>query len=91
VEAIMHARELIDEARNLSLDEKLRVVEEIWDSIATDGDTPPLSKWQEAELDRREKLYRQGAEQFSLIYTVESDRIVIHAVFDTRRDPSKVP
>ena len=59
----MHARELIDEARNLSLDEKLRVVEEIWDSIAIDGDTPPLSKWQEAELDRREMLYRQGAEQ----------------------------
>ena len=28
---------------------------------------------------------------FSLIYTVESDRIVIHAVFDTRRAPSKLP
>jgi putative addiction module component (TIGR02574 family) len=59
----MQANELIDEARNLSLDEKLRVVEEIWESIVTEADTPSLSTWQKAELDRREMLYRQGAEQ----------------------------
>lgn len=59
----MQARELIDEASTLSVDEKLRVVEEIWDSIAASDDAPPLSEWQKAELDRRERQYRHGAER----------------------------
>ncbi|WP_295539016.1 addiction module protein [uncultured Thiohalocapsa sp.] len=56
------ARQLLDEALSLSLDEKLLLVEEIWDSIAADGAPPPLTTWQEAELDRREQRYREGAE-----------------------------
>jgi hypothetical protein len=28
---------------------------------------------------------------FSLIYTIESHRIVIHAVFDNRRNPRRLP
>jgi hypothetical protein len=38
-------RQLIDEARSLSLEEKLLLVEKIWDSIAAEGDAPPLSSW----------------------------------------------
>lgn len=59
----MQARQLIDAARTLSLDEQLRVVEEIWDSIAALDDAPPLSEWQKTELDRQERHYRQGAER----------------------------
>jgi putative addiction module component (TIGR02574 family) len=39
--------------RSLSIPERLRLVEEIWDSIAQDAETLPLSPEQRAELDRR--------------------------------------
>ncbi|WP_058554807.1 addiction module protein [Thiohalocapsa sp. ML1] len=59
----MQTRQLIDEARSLSLKEKLLFVEKIWGSSAAEGDAPPLSSWQEAELDRREQLFGEGTEQ----------------------------
>jgi putative addiction module component (TIGR02574 family) len=74
----MQNRQLIDEARSLSLDDKLLLVEEIWDSIAAEGDAPPLSSWQEAELDRREQLFRGGTEQ---LHTVDE----VHAKLRKRR------
>ena len=45
------------------MEEKLRVVEVLWDAIADDNPTPPLTEWQQAQLDRRERLYRKGQEQ----------------------------
>jgi putative addiction module component (TIGR02574 family) len=39
--------------RSLSIPERLRLVEEIWDSIAEDSESLPLSSEQRAELDRR--------------------------------------
>lgn len=39
--------------RSMSIPERLRLVEEIWDSIAQDAETLPLSPEQRAELDRR--------------------------------------
>lgn len=37
----------------LSLDERLTLVEDIWDTIATDSGALPLTDAQRAELDRR--------------------------------------
>ena len=37
----------------LSADEKLRLVEEIWDSLGPEGALPPLTDAQRLELDRR--------------------------------------
>jgi putative addiction module component (TIGR02574 family) len=39
--------------RNLSIPERLQLVEDIWDSIAADTETLPLTPDQLAELDRR--------------------------------------
>jgi len=39
--------------RNLSIPERLELVEDIWDSIAQDAEVLPLTADQRAELDRR--------------------------------------
>jgi putative addiction module component (TIGR02574 family) len=43
---------LLDQARELSIDERLQLVEAIWDSIAESA-ALPLTEAQKAELDRR--------------------------------------
>jgi len=67
----MQASELIKQARALPLKEQLRVVEALWDAIADGNATPPLTEWQQTELDRREGLYRKGQEQLV-------DAVVLH-------------
>jgi putative addiction module component (TIGR02574 family) len=37
----------------LSTEQRLALVEELWDSIAADGETIPITEPQRAELDRR--------------------------------------
>jgi putative addiction module component (TIGR02574 family) len=39
--------------RDLSVEQRIRLVEELWDSIAADHATLPLTDEQRAELDRR--------------------------------------
>lgn len=43
--------------RNLPLDERIRLVEDLWDSIASDQKALPLTPAQAAELDRRIDAY----------------------------------
>lgn len=43
--------------RNLPLEERLRLVEDLWDSIAADQGALPLTSPQQAELDRRLDAY----------------------------------
>ena len=43
--------------RELRLDERLRLVEDLWDSIAADQAALPLTSEQEAELDARLDAY----------------------------------
>lgn len=44
---------LLDQARQLSLDEQLDLVESLWDDIARRNAVPPPTDPQEAELGRR--------------------------------------
>jgi putative addiction module component (TIGR02574 family) len=44
---------LLDQARQLSLEDQLELVEALWDSIATRNAAPPPTDAQKAELDRR--------------------------------------
>ena len=44
----------------LSVAERIIVVEQIWDSIATEQEAVTLTPAQEAELDRRLESYRQS-------------------------------
>lgn len=43
--------------RGLPLDERVRLVEDLWDSIAADQSALPLTDEQKAELDRRLDAY----------------------------------
>ena len=44
--------------RKLSLDERIRLVEDLWDSIASDQNALPLTPEQQRELDRRLDAYK---------------------------------
>lgn len=44
---------LLEQARQLSLEEQLELVEALWDSIAERHAVPPLTDAQKAELERR--------------------------------------
>ena len=46
----------------LSVEERLALVEELWDSIAEDGAAVPLTDAQRAELDRRVAPYEAHPE-----------------------------
>ena len=43
--------------RELPLDERIKLVEDLWDSIVADQQTVPLTPDQRAELDRRLDAY----------------------------------
>jgi putative addiction module component (TIGR02574 family) len=43
--------------RDLPVDERIQLVEELWDSIAADQEALPLTSEQRAELDRRIAAY----------------------------------
>ena len=46
----------------LTLPERLQLVEDLWDSIAIEAENIPLSDWQKAELERRAAEYRRNPE-----------------------------
>lgn len=56
----MRQKEIKDEINKMGLSEKLILVEDIWDSIATSNLEIPMHEWQKKELDRRYKEYREG-------------------------------
>jgi putative addiction module component (TIGR02574 family) len=45
--------QLLNQARELSVEERIELVEAIWDSIAASNAAPPLTEAQKVELDRR--------------------------------------
>jgi putative addiction module component (TIGR02574 family) len=49
----MTSKTLLQEVLRLPLDERLELVEQIWDSIAADPAKIPVPDWHKAELDRR--------------------------------------
>jgi putative addiction module component (TIGR02574 family) len=48
----------IEELRKLPLDEKLRIVEELWDDIGSSHATIPVPDWAKAEARRRAEELR---------------------------------
>lgn len=56
----MKTKEIIKEVDKLNLDEKLSLVEDIWDSIAQSNAVLPMPQWQKAELDKRYVEYKEG-------------------------------
>ena len=54
---------LTEEAKKLSIPERLALVEEIWDSIAEDNEYFELTEEQRQELDRRLDSFRTNPSQ----------------------------
>lgn len=62
--------------KDLPVDERIRVVEDLWDSIAADQKALPLTAEQKAELDRRLDAYEADK---------HPGRLATDAVADIRR------
>jgi len=56
----MRPDQIKDKIDGLELSEKLILVEDIWDSIATSNDEIPMPDWQKKELNKRYKEYEGG-------------------------------
>ena len=57
------AMELTEQARNLSIPDRIRLVEEIWDTIAEENQMLELSYAEKRELDRRLEWIRNNPGQ----------------------------
>ena len=62
--------------KDLPLDERIQIVEDLWDSIAADQKALPLTAEQKAELDRRLDAYEVDKNR---------GRLASDAVADIRR------
>ncbi len=51
------------EMLSLPVDEKLKIVEAVWDSIAADESQVPLSEWHKEELQRRLDSYEKDGQK----------------------------
>jgi len=49
----MTPKALLEEILRLPVDERLQLVEDVWDSIAATPEDVPVPDWHKAELDRR--------------------------------------
>jgi putative addiction module component (TIGR02574 family) len=50
----------ISELTRLPIEQRLKLIEELWDSIDADDDTLPLPEWQRTELDARIDALEHG-------------------------------
>jgi putative addiction module component (TIGR02574 family) len=65
-------RSALDEILDLPVPDRLRVVEEIWESIVAAPESLPVPQSQRAELDRRLKLHEENPEDATPWETVRS-------------------
>ena len=49
----------LPELHHLSVSERLQLVQDLWDSIATEPESVPVTEAQERELERRLSAYRE--------------------------------
>ena len=59
--------------QDLPVEERIRIVEDLWDSIAADQKTLPLTDDQKAELDRRLNAYEVDKNRGRLATDVVAD------------------
>ena len=65
--------EMSAELHNLHIDEQIRLVEDLWDSIAAEQEGLHLTKEQRAELDRRLDSYEADGNQGQLLADAIAD------------------
>jgi putative addiction module component (TIGR02574 family) len=49
----MTSKALLEEIMRLPVEERLQLLEQVWDSIAADPNTVPVPEWHLRELERR--------------------------------------
>ena len=57
---IMSFEEIKKEIKRLNQSERLLLVEDTWNLIATDNNDVPMYDWQKRELDKRYEEYKSG-------------------------------
>lgn len=55
--------QMLEDILQLSVSERLQLIEDIWDTIAADPEQIPLSQAQKDELQRRMEEYERNPEQ----------------------------
>jgi putative addiction module component (TIGR02574 family) len=53
-------RPTLEELRALSVEDRLRLLEDVWTSLDEEHDRLPIPKWHEEELDRRLKAFEDN-------------------------------
>jgi len=74
----MQSEQIKAQISQMALSEKLALVEDVWNEIATGHQEVPLPEWQQQELDKRYQAY-------------QNDQLVLHdweAVHQTLRSKS---
>jgi putative addiction module component (TIGR02574 family) len=56
----MEPNKIASEIKMLSISQRLLLAQDIWDSIALEGDNLPMPEWQKKELATRYSLFKQG-------------------------------
>lgn len=56
----MEPGKIAAEISRLSLPQKIILAQDIWDSIALEGNKLPMPEWQKNELEKRYAQYQQG-------------------------------
>jgi putative addiction module component (TIGR02574 family) len=64
--------EQLPSIRNLSRPEKLLLVAELWEEIASEDSDLPITREQIAELDRRMERYRQHPEEVTTLEEIKA-------------------
>ena len=64
---------MIDNLRTLPIEERIKIVEDLWDSIAADRESLSLTDDQKAELDRRLDAYESDGIKGRLASDVIAD------------------
>jgi putative addiction module component (TIGR02574 family) len=70
----MRPNEIIKEIDNLSLSEKLILVEDIWDSIARNNAELPLPEWHRDILEERKRKIKTGKAEFISLEELKASR-----------------
>lgn len=69
----MRTEKLKSEIRKLDVTEKLLLVEEVWDEIASSNEVLPLPEWQKKELEKRLNEYDRGEVEVAEWHQVHED------------------
>ena len=84
----------LPEIARLTIPEKILLLEDLWDSIASEEPSIPLPQSHREELDRRLAEYERDPGTLltldDLRGRIEGDRVVVFGVFHCARDPRRL-